>query len=168
MEIRAEQVDDIDSIHRVNVAAFGRENEADLVDRLRGVMPTVSLVAVDGDKVVGHIFFSPVTIAGESAHEVLLGLAPVAVMPEYQRNGVGTSLINQGVEVCTRLGVVAIVVLGAAAYYQRFGFIAAKEWGLGREYDVLDDSFMALELFKDGLKNRNGIVRYRPEFSMVE
>jgi putative acetyltransferase len=169
MEIRAEQPEDRDAVRQVNMTAFGRESEADLVDRLRDVESTVSLVAVDRDRVVGHILFSPVAIEGECQCEgSILGLAPLAVMPKAQRKGVGAMLIRQGLEVCVQMGVVAIVVLGAPRYYQRFGFRAAKEQGLRCEYEGSDESFMVLELVPDALKKCVGLVRYLPEFSMVE
>jgi putative acetyltransferase len=169
MEIRAEQLGDIDSVHQVNVRAFGRESEANLVARLRGSASTFSFVAIELDRVIGHIFFSLVTIDGECEREILiLGLAPVAVMPEYQGKGIGSLLIRQGLEKCTQLGTQAIVVLGAPEYYQRFGFMSAKKHGLRCEYDVPDEAFMVLELVQGALKNCAGIVKYRPEFSMVE
>ena len=169
MEIRPEQVDDIDAVHQVNVRAFGRENEANLVVRLRGGVSTFSFVAVKLDRVVGHVLFSPVLIDGECEGErLVLGLAPAAVMPEHQGQGIGSLLIQQGLKESARLGAQAIVVVGAPEYYRRFGFRSAKEQGLRCEYDVPDDSFMVLELVQGTLKNCAGIVKYRPEFSMVE
>jgi putative acetyltransferase len=169
MEIRIEQPEDRDAVHHVNVTAFRRESEADLVDQLREGESTVSLVAVDCDRVVGHILFSPVAIEGEGQCEgLVLGLAPVAVMPEEQGKGIGSTLIRQGLAVCGQVGVVAIVVLGAPGYYRRFGFRAAKEQGLRCEYEGSDESFMVLELVPEALKNCVGMVRYRQEFSMVE
>jgi putative acetyltransferase len=168
MKIRAEQPDDIDSVHQVNVRAFGRESEANLVARLRGSASTLSLVAIELHQVVGHIFFSPVTIDGSGHDGLILGLAPIAVMPEYQKRGIGSLLIRQGLEECAQFGTEAIVVLGAPDYYRRFGFMTAKEQSLKCEYDVPDEAFMVLELVQGALQNCAGIVRYRPEFSMVE
>jgi putative acetyltransferase len=169
IEICAEQLEDKDAVHQVNVAAFGRENEATLVARLRGVASTFSWVAVDLDRVVGHILFSPVAIEGEGECEgLILGLAPVAVLTEEQGKGTGSLLIQQGLVECARLGAKAIVVLGAPKYYRRFGFESAKNYGLRCEYDVPDEAFMVLELVQDALKNCVGMVKYRPEFSMVE
>jgi putative acetyltransferase len=168
MEIRTEQLQDRDSVYQVNVAAFGRESEANLVDQLRSVASTLSLVAVDIDQVVGHILFSPVTIDGEwESQSLILGLAPVAVLPGEQGRGIGSLLIRQGLAVCGRMGAKAIVVLGAPGYYRRFGFQSAKEQGLRCEYDESDEAFMVLEVVQGALKNCSGIVRYRPEFSNV-
>jgi putative acetyltransferase len=169
MEIRTEQLQDRDAVYQLNVAAFGRECEANLVDQLRSVASTFSLVAVDVDRVVGHIMFSPVAIDGEGeSQRLILGLAPVSVLPSEQGRGIGSLLIRQGLAACGRMGAKAIVVLGAPEYYRRFGFKSAKEQGLRCEYDGSDEAFMVLELVEGALENCAGIVRYRPEFSIVE
>jgi putative acetyltransferase len=169
MEIRTEQLQDRGAVYQLNVAAFGRECEANLVDRLRSVASTFSLVAVDVDRVVGHIMFSPVAIDGEGeSQSLILGLAPVSVLPGEQGRGIGSLLIRQGLAACGRMGAKAIVVLGAPEYYRRFGFKSAKEQGLSCEYDGSDEAFMVLELVEGALENCAGIVRYRPGFSIVE
>lgn len=170
MEVRAEKPDDVEAIFRVNVAAFGREGEANLVDQLRGVASTLSFVAVESEQqIVGHIFFSPVVIAGECADRLLvLGLAPVAVLPDYQRQGIGSLLIQHGLSECARLGFKAVVVLGSPEYYPRFGFIPAKQKGLGCEYPVPDEAFMVLELEGGVLEGSAGMVKYRSEFNELE
>jgi putative acetyltransferase len=151
------------------VAAFGREGEAALVDQLRGAASMFSFVAVESEQIVGHICFSPVAIIGECAGDLLvLGLAPVAVLPEYQRQGIGSLLIQHGLEECTRLGFKAVVVLGSPAYYPRFGFIPAKEKGLGCEYPVPDEAFMVSELESGALEGCVGTVKYRSEFNKLE
>ncbi len=99
---------------------------------------------------------------------LLLGLAPVAVLPKYQRQGIGLMLIRYSLEECDRLGCKAIVVLGHPEYYPRFGFIPAKEKRLRREYDVPNHVFMLLELESDALNGCNGTVKYRTEFSECE
>ncbi|MBW4659251.1 MAG: N-acetyltransferase [Drouetiella hepatica Uher 2000/2452] len=177
MKVRAEKPEDLEAIRRVNVAAFEREGEADLVDRLRGAASTFSFVAVESEQIVGHIFFSPVSIVqsgrsanvGECAGDLrVLGLAPVAVSPEYQRQGIGSLLIQFGLKECTRLGFKAVVVLGSPAYYPRFGFIPAKEKGLRCEYPVPDEAFMVLELESGALEGCAGLVKYRSEFNQLE
>lgn len=169
MKVRAEKPEDVEAIRRVNVAAFGRKSEADLVDQLRGVASTLSFVAVEFEQIVGHVFFSPVEIEGECADDSLvLGLAPVAVLPDYQRQGIGALLIQNGLKECARLGFKAVVVLGSPEYYPRFGFIPAKEKGLGCEYTVPDEAFMVLELESGVLESCVGTVKYRSEFSKLE
>jgi putative acetyltransferase len=169
MEIRAEKSDDVEAVRLVNVAAFGRESEADLVDALRGVTSTFSFVAVESEQIVGHVFFSPVVIAGSGADDLfILGLAPVAVLPEHQRQGIGSLLIQYGLKECARSGGSAVVVLGSPEYYPRFGFTPAKGKGLGCDYSVPDEAFMVLELAIGVLGGCIGTVKYRPEFNKLE
>ena len=165
--IRSERPEDIPAIRHVNRAAFEAATEADLVDVLRQqAQPIVSLVAVEGDAVVAHILFSPVTLSGQLEIQIM-GLAPMAVLPGRQRNGIGSELVRAGLEECRRLGSVAVVVLGHAAYYPRFGFAAASRFGLLSEYDVPDDVSMALELETAGLRGKSGTIRYHPAFASV-
>lgn len=167
--IRAEHPADIESIYQVNAIAFGRQNEAELVDRLRRLPHTLSLVAVAGDAIVGHIFFSPVTLEeGDAENRLLLGLGPVAVLPEYQRQGIGSQLVRQGLAHCRALGSGAIVVLGNPQFYARFGFIPAEEKHLRCEYTVPEGAFRVLELEPGALAGHRGLVRYRPEFGDCE
>jgi putative acetyltransferase len=169
MEVQAEKLEDLEAIRRVNVAAFGRESEADLVDQLRGTASTFSFVAVESEQIIGHIFFSPVAIEGECEDSLfILGLAPMAVLPEHQRKGIGSALIQHSLEECARLGCKAVVVLGHPTYYPRFGFIPAKEKGLGCEYPVPDEVFMVLELESGALEGCTGMVKYRSEFNQFE
>ena len=170
MEIRAEQPEDVPAIRHVNAAAFGREHEADLVDRLRGVANTRSFVAVNAEQqIVGHIFFSPVTVDGDCIRDRnLLGLAPMAVQPEYQRQGIGSQLIRHGLDACRQAGYQAVVVLGHPDYYPRFGFVPAIQIGLTCEYPVPDEVFMVLELEPNALRECSGTVKYRPEFDDCE
>ncbi|MEG3896584.1 MULTISPECIES: N-acetyltransferase [unclassified Microcoleus] len=169
MEIRTENLEDAEAVRNVNIAAFGRENEANLVDRLRGMASTFSFVAVQSDRIVGHLFFSPVVVEGKcSSNLSILGLAPVAVLPEYQRQGVGTLLIRQGLEECRRSGFQAVVVLGHPDFYSRFGFVPASSKSLKCEYDVPDEAFMVLELESGALQDCSGTVKYRSEFRICE
>jgi putative acetyltransferase len=152
----------------VERAAFARAEEADLVDRLRAsVRPYVSLVAEVDAEVVGHIFFSPVTIAAAPANLQPMGLAPMAVLPARQRLGIGGGLIRAGLDACRGLGAGAVVVLGHAGYYPRFGFVPAVRFGLRCEYPVPDEAFMALELRSGALSGVAGLVRYAPQFAGV-
>jgi putative acetyltransferase len=164
MHIRLQRPDDAAAVRRVNEAAFGTSVEATLVEMLRTqASPLVSLVAEDGGSVVGHILFSPVTL---TSHESLslMGLAPMAVLPAYQRHGIGSALVRAGLGVCRQLGVDAVVVLGHATYYPRFGFVPASRFGITSEYDVPDEAFMVLELQPGVLANRQGEIRYHPVF----
>ena len=96
-----------------------------------------------------------------------MGLAPMAVLPGRQRQGIGSELVRAGLDECRRLGFGAIVVLGHAEYYPRFGFVPASKFGLKSEYDVPDDVFMALELIPGALRGRAGTIRYHPTFAAM-
>ncbi|MDQ2695391.1 MAG: N-acetyltransferase [Pseudomonadota bacterium] len=164
LEIRLEQPGDAPAIRRVHEAAFGRNAEADLVDALyRNDAATLSLVAVQDGRIVGHILFSPVSLDGVAA----VGLAPVAVLPEFQGRGIGARLIRAGLDGCRQLGREAVVVLGEPAYYRRFGFGPASRHGIRCQYEVPEEAFMALELKPGSLNGRGGVARYRPEFDAV-
>ncbi len=169
MDIRTEKPEDIEAVREVNIAAFGRKTEANLVDRLRGISSTSSFVAVESDRIVGHLFFSPVAVAGKcSSNLSILGLAPVAILPDYQRQGIGTLLIREGLKECVRSGFGAVVVLGHPNFYPRFGFIPASRKSLGCEYDVPDEAFMVLELEIGALQDCSGTVKYRSEFRIFD
>ena len=100
IRIREEQIDDIPSVHRINTLAFETESEADLVDVLReSAQPVISLVAVDRDALVGHIMFTPVELSGNPSLNIM-GLAPMAVMPDRQRCGIGSALASEGLDRC--------------------------------------------------------------------
>ena len=124
----------------------------------------VSLVAIDGDDIVGHIAFSPVTLSS-SATRAIAGLAPMAVLPSYQRRGIGSALVHAGLERCAEVGFSAVVVLGHPKFYPRFGFEPASRFGLRSTYDVPDDVFMALELVDGALQGTSGVVHYDPAFA---
>jgi putative acetyltransferase len=166
MEIRDERDEDREAIRRVHLDAFGGDVEVRLVDLLRGRgKAVVSLVAVEGGDVVGHVLFSPVSIDGGATHRAL-GLAPVGVLPAFQRVGIGSGLIREGLARCARAGWDLVVLVGDPAYYARFGFHAAKQHGLDNEYGV-NDEFMVLELHPGSLDRARGLVRYQPEFTEV-
>jgi putative acetyltransferase len=168
ISIRDETPGDYAEVYRVNALAFGQEGEAALVERLRGACPHISLVAVEDGRVVGHIFFSPVTVESEggAAFEAV-GLAPMAVLPEFQNQGVGSGLVRRGLEECARRGHELVFVLGHPDYYPRFGFTKAAAKGISCEYPAPDEAFMVLELKPGALAGRTGMVRYRPEFAEV-
>ncbi len=162
--IRAEQPEDIAAIRAVNLAAFPTTFEANLVDRLRQMaQPTISQVAIVDAAIVGHIFFSPVHVSERDDLKVM-GLAPMAVLPAYQRQGIGSALIRSGLAGCQALGYGAVVVLGHPSYYPRFGFVSTDRDGLRCVYDVPVEAFMMLELQPGYLQNVQGIVTYHPAF----
>jgi putative acetyltransferase len=166
IDIRAEGPEDISAVRSLLCAAFAQEQEARLVDQLRGAASTFAFVAIKAGQVVGHICFSPVTLEGECPNPLkMIGLAPLAVDPSVQRQGIGSALIRHGLAACAQLGYKAVVVLGHPTYYPKFGFIPAQQMGLGCEYPVPAEVFMVLELEPGVLTGCRGTVKYRPEFN---
>ena len=167
MRIRPEAEADRGAVRAVNEAAFDTPAEADLVETLHGKgVPLVSLVAELDGKVVGHILFSPVSLE-EHAHLNVMGLGPMAVIPAYQRKGVGSALVRQGLTRCKELGCCAVVVVGYPEYYPRFGFAPAGRYALRCEYDVTEDVFMVAELEAGALNGASGLVLYDEAFAGV-
>jgi putative acetyltransferase len=166
--IREERPEDAEAIGRVNNGAFGQPAEAEIVDKLREVCENLlSLVAVQEEEVVGHILFSPATIEGEgTAFEVLgMGLAPMAVLPKCQGQGIGSLLIHNGIKMLRERGCPFIIVLGYPEYYPRFGFERASRYGIHSQWsEVPDEAFMILILNKTAMVGASGIARYRKEF----
>jgi predicted N-acetyltransferase YhbS len=163
-------IEDYVSISEVNDLAFSQKNEGRLILALRKTqefIPELSLVAEVGGKVVGHILFYPIKIKNNDASYDSLCLAPMAVLPEYQRQRIGSQLVKEDLKRARDLGFKSVIVLGHAAYYPRFGFEPASRWGIRPPFEVPDEVFMALELVKDGLKDIHGTVEYPPEFNEV-
>ncbi len=152
----------------MNALAFGQPQEADLVDALRraGAL-SISLVAAHDDRIVGHISFSPVTLTSNTTVTDAIGLAPMAVLPEHQRTGIGSQLVKAGLEACKELGYGIVIVLGHPEYYPKFGFTPSKPFGIVWEHDVPEEVFMVKELQDRALVQKKGVVRYRPEFDAV-
>ncbi|HVI57042.1 MAG TPA: N-acetyltransferase [Luteibacter sp.] len=164
-EVRPATAGDLDAIVAIHRAAFGRDAEADLVRRLVAAgRATISLVAVDeDDAVLGHVLFSPVTIE-EGDDGKSLGLAPVAVHPDHQRQGIGHDLVEEGIGACFVQDARAVFVLGSPAYYTQFGFAKASAHGLRDAYEG-GNAFQVLALTIEGLAGYGGRVDYAPEFA---
>lgn len=162
IEIRREQERDLSQVYGVNVAAFGRDAEAGLVDRLRKIEGYLAYVAHLNERVVGHISFSPVTLDGTQCQFV--GLAPMSVLPEFQRQGIGSLLVYRGVEGCRSGGCSAIFVMGHPRYYSKFGFQVANRYGFECEYKVKAENFMVLELQARAFEGKGGLIKYDPVF----
>jgi putative acetyltransferase len=168
INIRKEEPEDMTAIHHINERAFNQPAEAYLVDALRrNGAAILSLVAVEDDRVVGHILFSPVVIESEDAHCEAVGLAPMAVLPEYQGRGIGSMLVREGLEQLRAMGHEIVVVLGHPEFYSRFGFMPSRPHGITSTWDVPDDVFMVAELRPGALAGCRGVVKYRHEFDAV-
>jgi putative acetyltransferase len=162
--IRAIHPRDLPAIEQVHLQAFPAPAEARLAALLHANgQASISLAASANDEIVGHILFSPVASDPPQPGLRAVGLAPLAVLPRCQRQGIGAALIHAGLEQCRAAGWHAVVVLGSPAYYGRFGFRRARDFGLGNEYKV-DHEFMAMELTPGSLHGIEATVKYRPEF----
>ncbi|MFC1937638.1 GNAT family N-acetyltransferase [Chloroflexota bacterium] len=168
VSIRPETAGDVDSIRHVNEQAFGQTDEATIVDKLRDRnVLTVSLIAAKDNEVVGHIAFSPVLVESQCSSFEAVALAPMAILPPYQRKGIGSQLVRAGLEECRRLGHDIVVLIGHPGYYPRFGFVPAKQKGIDCEFEVPDEAWMVLELKEGILRGRSGTVKFQPEFKEV-
>ena len=169
IEIRQENEKDYDAIYDVVKTAFSKAshcdgNEQDLVNDLRkgnAYIPELSLVANDNDKIVGYIMFTKINI-GENEE---IALAPLAVLPEYQRQGIGSLLIKEGHRIAKELGYNYSVVLGSENYYPKFGYVPAKVYGIKPPFEVDDKNFMAVKL-NDNADKIDGTVIYSKEFGI--
>jgi putative acetyltransferase len=165
VRIREERAEDRADVRQVHREAFGREDEARLVDALRdGGYARLSLVADIGPGLVGHILFSALPIETAAGIVPALSLAPVAVLPRWQRQGVGSALIRAGLEQAAQDGHRIVVVLGHAGYYPRFGFSAELARPLKSPFQ--GEHWMALELTPGALTGVSGNVRYPPPFGI--
>ncbi len=168
LTIRFESPADHDAIRRVNRLAFGQNEEADLVDALRaGGFVHVSLVAEQGGQIVGHILFSELSITTDSSGTVpALGLAPMAVLPTFQRQGIGSELVRGGLDACRKQGHRIVIVLGHPAFYPRFGFSAELAGPLQSPF--AGEAWMATELVPGALTGVAGRVEFPPPFAVFE
>jgi len=163
--VREEQERDSSAVRAVHTEAFQGDLEANLVDRLRMTCgDRLSLVAVHAEAVVGHILFTPAFVEYRGRAISGWGLGPMAVRPGFQRNNIGTALVEAGLAALRMRRGAFVVVLGHPRYYPRFGFQPASLWKLRPEWDVPDEVFMVLVLNKEALAGIEGVVRYRPEF----
>lgn len=170
--IRQENKKDYIKSENVVIEAFKSKEgvvpeEKDLVAKLRkskAFIPELSLVAEFNRKIVGYVLFTKLIIKDGAKEEISLALAPVAVLPEYQNKGIGSRLIVEGLKKAKELGYKSVIVLGHAEYYPRFGFKPASNWNIKPPYNWPDESFMALELEDESLKNVKGTVIYPKEF----
>ncbi len=166
--IRRERPGETSAVRRVNEQAFGQRAEADLVDALRQRDEfLISLVAIEDEQVVGHILFSPVTVQSDRASWSAMGLGPMAVLPQHQGKGIGSQLVEVGLEECRKTGHEVVVVLGHPEFYPRFGFEPSKPLGIRWKKEVPEEVFMVTELREGALAGRRGVVKYLPEFDGV-
>ncbi len=168
IEIRQEREADFDSVYQVVKAAFEKMeladgDEQDLVNRLRkstAFIPELSLVAEYEGQIIGHILFTRMKVGNHPA----LTLAPVAVLPEFQKQGIGAMLIEEGHRIARELGHSVVILIGHPDYYPRFGYKPAGQYNIKAPFEVPADAFMVLELREGALQGVSGMIEFAPEF----
>lgn len=168
MDIRCESLSDYAAIAEVNILAFGQENEAKLVEEIRcsqGYIPELSLVAEIDGAIVGHILFSYIDLIGEESLQVL-SLAPMAVIPQFQRRGIGSALVEAGLEKANAIKEALVIVLGHPHFYTRFGFQPSVNYKITSPFPVPEDVFMVKPLQTYHQKYQGKVV-YPPAFLAV-
>jgi putative acetyltransferase len=164
--IRGETASDRAAVLAVNAAAFGGEAEAELVARLWDDGDALfGFVAEAAGRVVGHVLFSQLPIAAGQGIIPAAALAPLAVLPAWQRRGIGAALVRRGLATCRERGIAAVVVLGDPAYYERFGFRAETARGLETPWS--GPHLMALEVTAGAMAMGSGMASYPPAFAAV-
>ncbi len=167
MLIRPETTAAHEAIRSVNRLAFGQDAQARLVDALHdGGYVLTSLVADKDGQIVGHILFSDLPIITEAGTVSALALAPMAVLPAFQRQGIGSALVHRGLEVCRDLGHRIVIVLGHPDFYPKFGFSAKLAESLSSPFGS-GEAWMGLELVPGALVRVVGLVQYPPPFNEV-
>lgn len=169
--IRPERMGDVSQISEVNFQAFNnQENESKLVELIRqsdNFIPELSLVADKDGKLIGHILISTIDLLTAQGSVPTLGLAPMAVKPGYQQQGIGSELVKQALESCKALGYKHIFVLGHPKFYPKFGFVPSKKFDISPPFPVPEEVFMALELTEGSLAGLHGKIQYPPAFNSV-
>jgi len=166
IKIREEKAEDHEAVREINDNAFGQLDEGRIVDKIRAACEDIlSLVAVEDEKVVGHIFFSPAVINYNGKAIKGMGLAPMSVHPDYQNKGIGSLLVNKGIKRVKETSCPFIIVLGHDKYYPRFGFETASMYGIKPQWEgVPDEAFMVMILDKVTMAGVSGVATYRKEF----
>lgn len=172
INIRSEKKADQQEIYEVVKRAFetaehADEDEHNLVNRLRNsesFIPELSIVATIDEKIIAHVLFTKAIIKNNEQEFATLALAPVSVVPEFQRKGVGSKIMTESLQKAKQLGYESVIVLGSNEYYPKFGFTEAAHFDIKAPFEVPSEFFMALELVGNSLEKVNGTVIYAPEF----
>ncbi len=169
MIIRTESIKDFKEVYNVNFLAFGnREDESKLIERIRNseeFIPELSIVAEIDNEIVGHILLSKATVENKEGQQEVIVLAPIAIKPIYQKQGIGSKLINEGLKRCEELGFNIVFLIGHPEYYPKFGFKPARRFGVDlKQFEVPEDVFMVCELNEGELQNIKGELKYPKSF----
>ncbi|MDW9380439.1 GNAT family N-acetyltransferase [Chryseobacterium sp. JV558] len=175
MTIRKEEEKDHQQVFQLTEEAFKEMEHSDhqeqfLVEKLRqseAFIPELSLVAENEDgRIAGHILFTKLKIVNGTESFESLALAPVSVKPEFQNQGLGGKLIAEGHRIAEELGYQSVILIGHENYYPRFGYKKTSNFGISFPFDIPEENGMAVELVKDGLKDKKGMVKYPKEFGI--
>ncbi|WP_442601823.1 GNAT family N-acetyltransferase [Paenibacillus sp. KN14-4R] len=169
MIIRTEIEQDFKDVYQINFQAFGnREDESKLVERIRKseeFVPELSLVAEKNNEIVGHIMLSKAIVEAQNEVHTVIVLAPIAIKPDLQKQGIGSSLIEEGIRRCKALGYGLILLIGHPSYYPRVGFQPARKFGLElKQFEVPDEVFMVYEVEERKLQEIRGELKYPKAF----
>jgi putative acetyltransferase len=169
MILRTEESSDYSSVYALTCEAFGgRNDESLLIERIRAsvyFVPELSIVAEIDNKIVGHLLLSRATVVEQERNHDVMVLAPVAVKPEYQKRGIGGSLIREGLHRCRTLGYGLVLLIGHPDYYPKFGFKPARSFQFElRQFEVPNEVFMVCELQEGEIKKCKGELRYPEAF----
>ena len=172
IKVRQEQPQDYPIVEKVVEAAFADEKMSDqsehlLVARLRkskAFVPELSLVAETNGQIVGHILLTKIQIKNDTRTYPSLALAPVSVLPEFQRKGIGSKLILKAHEAAQAVGFQSIILLGHADYYPRFGYERTSRYGIRLPFPAPEENCMVLGLQPEGLEGVSGEVIYPKAF----
>ncbi len=170
--VRRETESDYKTVEEITTTAFkdmpfSEGNEAALISNLRkrgDFIPDLSLVAEIDGTIVGHILFTPLDIVNGNIKYKSLVLAPVSVLPDYQNQGIGSLLINEGHRVALAHGFSSAIVVGHPEYYPRFGYKTAEKFNIAPPFEMPPGVFMAIELVPGALEGVSGMAVFSDEF----
>ncbi|PLR86702.1 GNAT family N-acetyltransferase [Bacillus sp. V33-4] len=169
MNIRTEKASDYKKVYQLNYLAFGeRDDESKLIERIRlseEFVPELSIIAEEKGEIAGHILLSKAKVKNPNHEYEVIVLAPIAVRPGYQKKGIGTKLMQEGLRRCKGLGYGLVLLIGHPDYYPKFGFKPARKYRLElRQFDVPDEVFMVCELKVGELNKVHGELTYPGSF----
>lgn len=170
INLRPEQPNDYEGITRVNDLSFQRKAEGKLVVELRKSKdfdPNLSIIAESNGEIIGHILFTPVSIELKNRTAHSLTLAPMSILPDFQKRSIGKLLVVFGLQAAKDAGHQSVVVLGHPSYYPKFGFKKASNWNIKSPFPAPDDAFMAIELMPGSLEGIEGKVVFPSAFDGV-
>jgi putative acetyltransferase len=168
LSIRRQAPGDESAVFNVVHQAFDKPDEAEAVDKIVARQgEDLALVAVLKGRIVGHILFSPMSVENYHGEAKITGLAPLAVHPDFQNQGIGKRLVEEGLQQVRELGFTAVVVLGSETYYGNLGFSPGREWNLDFCEGAFGDHFRVIVFDQAAMKDCHGQMHYVPEIETL-